>query len=282
MPQLSRMIKDYLFTAAVVVIAFIAILPILHIIVYVSSRGLPVVLEIGIVEFFTSMPAAVIAEKPGGIAPALVGTLFMTALATVIAAPIATLAAIFSVEFPSHPLARLVRVTSRSLLEVATILIGMLVFVLLVLPTGRFSALAGSVALAIVMIPYVYTYVELALMSVPRTYIEAAYAMGMKRAQVIILTLRIARRGVARGIGIAVTKAMGETAPLLFTAGAARNVIFAGPLEPIDALPLMIFHFIQTPFDNWRTLAWGGAFVLLVLYIALFILVRISVKEVRY
>lgn len=277
-----RIIKDRVFLILVSVIALIAIAPVFHIVVYVTLRGLPVVLENGL-EFFTSIPAAVIAEKPGGIAPAIAGTIFMTSTATIIATPIATLAAIFSVEFPNHILTRAVRVASRSLLEVATILIGMLVFVLLVLPTGRFTALAGSIALAIVMIPYVYTYVELALLGVPRTYIEAAYSLGMKRAQVILyVTVRIARRGVARGVAIAITKAMGETAPLLFTAFGARNVIFAGPLEPADALPLMIFQFIQTGFENWRELAWGASFVLLALYLTLFLIVRVLVKEVRY
>lgn len=276
-----RILKDRLFTVIVVALAIIVILPIFHIILYVSLKGLPVIIENGL-DFFTSIPGAVIAEKPGGIAPALIGTLVMTSTATIIAAPIATLAAAFSVEFPNHPLARAVRVTSRSLLEVATILIGMLVFVLIVLPTGRFSILAGSIALAIVMIPYVYTYVELALLSVPRTYIEAAYSLGLKRAQVILLSLMIARRGVARGVAIAITKAMGETAPLLFTVGAARNTVFAGPLEPGDALPLMIFQFIQSPFENWHNLAWGGAFVLLVLYLTTFIVIRLVVREVRY
>ncbi|MFZ8794293.1 MAG: phosphate ABC transporter, permease protein PstA, partial [Acidilobaceae archaeon] len=99
---------------------------------------------------------------------------------------------------------------------------------------------------------------------------------------IFYVTVRVARRGLARGIAIAVTKAMGETAPLLFTAFGARSVIFGGPFEPADALPLMVFQFIQTGYDNWRALAWGGAFTLLVLYLLLFIIARILVKEVRY
>ncbi len=277
-----RILVDRIFTVLVVLIAILAILPVFHIIAYITWRGLPIVLDNGL-SFFTEIPAAVVAEKPGGIAPALAGTAFMTFTAVLIAVPLSTLAAIFSFEFPDHILTRAVRATSRSLLEVATILIGMLVFALLVLPTGRFTAFAGSIALAIVMIPYVYTYVELALLSVPRTYIEAAYALGMRRAQVIFyVTLRIARRGITRGIVISVAKAMGETAPLLFTAFGARNIIFGGPFEPADALPLMVFTFIQAGYDNWRALAWGGAFVLLVLYLLIFMLARVLVKEVKY
>ncbi len=277
-----RTLKDRVFTVVVVLVAFMAILPVFHIIAYITWKGLPVILDNGI-SFFIEIPAPVVAERPGGIAPAIAGTLFMTLTATIIAVPLATLAAIFSVEFPNHVLTRAVRVTSRSLLEIATILIGMLVFILVVLPLGRFTALAGALALAIVMIPYVYTYVELALLSVPKTYIEAAYAIGMRRAQVIFyVTLRIARRGIARGATIAITKAIGETAPLLFTAFGARSIIFGGLLEPADALPLMIFQFIQTPYDNWRALAWGGAFTLLILYITVFVFARVMVKEVKY
>ena len=277
-----RIFTDKLFTLLVVLVAILAILPVLHIIAYITWRGLPVILSNGL-SFFTDLPAAVVEEKPGGIAPALAGTIFMTFTATLIAVPLAMLAAIFSIEFPNHVLTRAVRVASRSLLEVATVLIGMLIFVLLVLPTGRFTALAGSLALAIVMIPYVYTYTELALLSVPRTYIEAAYSLGMKRSQVVFyVTVRIARRGLARGVAIAVTKAMGETAPLLFTAFGAYSVIFGGPLEPASALPLMVFQFIQTGYENWRTLAWGGSFVLLVLYLSVFIIARILVREVKY
>ncbi|MEM1938851.1 MAG: phosphate ABC transporter permease PstA [Acidilobaceae archaeon] len=276
-----RSLKSNVFIVLVVILALIAIAPVFHIIIYITLRGLPVILEAGI-EFFISTPAAVIAEKPGGIAPAIVGTLFMTTMATIIAVPIAVLAATFSAEYPNHIITKAVRATSRSLLEVATILIGMLVFALIVLPLGRFTGLAGAIALAIVMIPYVYTYTELALLSVPKTYIEAGYSIGLKKAQVIYLvTLRIARRGVMRGVTIGVAKAMGETAPLLFTAFGARNVIFGGPLEPMDAIPLMIFQFIQTGFENWNKLAWGGAFVLLVLYLTLFIISRRIVREVR-
>ncbi len=277
----TRRLKDKIFTITIIVLSIIAIAPVFHIIVYVSYRGLPIILESGL-EFFTSLPNAVTDPKPGGIAQAIIGTLYLTATASIIAVPIATLAAVFSSEFPRSRLTHVVRAASRSLLEVATIIVGMLVFALLVLPTGRFTALAGSVALAIVMIPYVYTYVELAMLSVPRTYVEAAYSLGMSRALVIYHKLRIARRGVARGLMIGVTKAMGETAPLLFTAFGARNVLFGGPLEPIDALPLMIFQFMQTGYDNWIKLAWGGAFVLLISYLTLFIITRVVVKEVKY
>lgn len=231
--MVSRKLADKAFTVVVTLLALATVLPIFHIIYYIASKGLPVVLEGGI-NFFTQIPPSPIRVKElGGIAPAIAGTLFMTAVATVISVPVAVLAAVFSAEYPNHNLTRVVRATSRFLLEVPTIVIGIVVFALVVWPFGRFTAIAGAIALAIVMIPYVYTYTELALLSVPRTYIEAGYGIGMKRAQVIYrVTMGVARRGMVRGITIAIAKAMGETAPLLFTAFGARNMIFGGPLEP--------------------------------------------------
>ncbi|MEN3000062.1 MAG: phosphate ABC transporter permease PstA [Acidilobaceae archaeon] len=280
--MVSRKLVDKVFTLVVTLLALVTILPIFHIIYYIASKGLPVVLEGGI-NFFTQIPPSPIRVKElGGIAPAIAGTLFMTAVATLLSVPIAVLAAVFSTEYPNHNLTKIVRATSRSLLEVPTIVIGIVVFALVVWPFGRFTAIAGAIALAIVMIPYVYTYTELALLSVPRTYIEAAYGIGMKRAQVIYkVTMGVARAGIVRGVTIAIAKAMGETAPLLFTAFGARNMIFGGPLEPSDAITLMIYVFIQSPYEHWHRIAWGAAFVLLVLYLTLFLISRRLAGEVR-
>ncbi|MEM4035836.1 MAG: ABC transporter permease subunit [Fervidicoccaceae archaeon] len=274
----ARKLKDRLFSAlaSLVALAFAAVA--LHVVLYVTWRGLPVLASEGLSLLFEK-PAAVTAERPGGVAPALVGTLYLTASSLAIAAPMAALAAVFSVEFPRSPLSRLVRLTSRALLEVPTISVGLLVFSLLVLPLGRFTGLAGTVALALVMLPYVYVYAESALSSVPSTYVEAGYALGMRRAQVALgLRLKMAKRGVWRGVLMATMKAMGETAPLLFTVYGARSVVFGGPLQPIDALPLMIFQFIQSGYENWRALAWGGAFVLLVLYMAMYAAYRLALR----
>ncbi|MEM1873425.1 MAG: phosphate ABC transporter permease PstA [Acidilobaceae archaeon] len=276
-----RKLVDKVFVIVVCLLAVTALAPVFHIIFYITYRGLPVILESGL-EFFTSIPAPVVSPKPGGIAPALVGTILMSALATVIAVPLSVAAAVFATEFPNSSLARSVRATARSLIEIPTILIGMLVFVLLVVPLGQYTGLAGAMALAIVMVPYVYTYTEQALQQVPRTYIEAGYSIGLKRLQVVsIVSMRIAARGVARGVTIGISKAVGETAPLIFTVLGIRSAVNFNPLEPMDAVPLLIFQFIQTPFVNWQKLAWGAAFTLLVMYLAIFIVSRILIREVR-
>lgn len=276
-----RRIKDRIFLSLISILAIIAILPVFHIIFFITYKGLPVVVESGL-EFFTSPPAPVIASKPGGIAPSLVGSIIMAVLATLIAVPISVAAAVFSVEFPSSPLARQVRSIARSLIEIPTVLIGMLVFILLVVPMGRPAGIAGAVALAIVMIPYVYTYTEQALLQVPRTYIEAGYSIGLKRLHVIwLVSMRISAKGIARGVTLGISKAVGETAPLIFTAFGARAAISLNPLEPMDAVPLMIFQYIQSPFVNWQKLAWGGAFVLLLIYMLIFVTSKFVIREVR-
>ncbi|MEM0340239.1 MAG: phosphate ABC transporter permease PstA [Acidilobaceae archaeon] len=276
-----RKLVDKIFAIVVTLLALLALIPVVHITFYIVYKGLPTVLEEGW-KFFVSVPAPATSPEPGGIGPALAGTITMATLATLIAVPISIAAAIFATELPSSFLARAVRATARSLIEIPTILIGMLVFVLLVVPLGHYIGLAGAIALAIVMVPYVYTYTEQALQQVPKTYIEAGYSIGLKRLEVIwLITLRMSSRGIARGITIGVSKAIGETAPLIFTVLGVRSAINFNPLEPMDATPLMIFHFIQTPFPSWQKLAWGGAFVLLVLYLSVFILSRMVVKEVR-
>lgn len=279
--SLVRVIKDKIFLALVILLSLVAIAPIFHIIFFITVSGLPVILREGI-DFFTAIPNSVGAERPGGIAPAIVGSIIMTLTATVFAAPVAVLAAIFSAEYPNHYLAKAARAASRTFLEVASVLVAMLVFAILVLPMGRYSGLAGGMALAIVMMPYVYTYTELALLSVPRTYVEAGYSIGLKRMQVIFyVTSRVARRGIARGLVIGISKAMGETAPLLFTAFGARSAISYNLLQPMDAIPLMIYQFIATGYENWRDLAMGASFFLLAIYLTFFLVSRRLVKEVR-
>lgn len=277
----GRLLKDRIFRVMVTVISTAAVAPLFFIIVYVAYKGAPVVFSEGL-SFITQKPAPVMAERLGGIAPALTGTFYLAASSTAIAVPIALFSAVFATEFPRSPLSRVVKVVARTFLEIATITIGMLVFFLIVLPMGRFSAIAGTTALSIVMLPYIYTYTESALMSVPSKYVEAAYSLGMSRAQVIFkVKLKIAWRALLRGIFIGIMKVTGETAPLVFTIYGARSMLFSGLFEPIDALPLMIFHFIQSGFENWRALAWGGAFILLVIYLSMFALNYILTRERR-
>lgn len=279
-----RRIKERIFIAITVALALAAVAPLLHILATVAVKGGGVVLREG-TSFFTDPPAYPGAEEAGGVGPALLGTLWLGLVTSMIGVPLALLTAVYIVEYSGSPLARAAKVFTSSLLEVPTVLIGMLVFLVVVVPMGRYSLLAGSLALAIVMLPYTVSYVERALEGVPRTYREAGYSLGMTRAQVVFqVVMGIAARGVAAGVLIGVAKVLAETAPLLFTIGSARGNYPTGPqslLEPGDALPLLIFQFAQTPYQNWQDLAWGAAFILTLLILAVFAVMRLMFREVK-
>lgn len=275
-----KIIIDYLFKALIVLGSVVAVLPVIHLIGEAFYRGGIVVASAG-AKFFTETP-----PPPGsrtyGILTSLAGTLELTLISSLIGVPIAVMAALLAVEFPTSMLGRLVRVLSRGLLEVPTIIIGMFVFAVMVLPMGTPSIIAGAVSLALVMLPYVTTYVEVALSNVPNTYKEAGVAMGMTRAQVSLKVLiPVARRGIATGILLGIAKAMGETAPLLFTLGRARNMLNLNPLGAGDAIPLLIYDYAMAPYPNMRDVAWGAALVLIIILLTVQYVSRRLVKEVR-
>lgn len=280
----ARRLKEKIFIAVVVLLSILAVAPLFHIIGTVTVRGLDVMLRAGL-DFFTEPPAYPGSTRLGGVGPALLGTLWLGLVTSLIGIPLAVLTAVFIVEYKDTALARVTRVFAGSLLEIPTVLIGMLVYLVVVVPMGRYSLLAGSIALAIVMLPYTISYVERALEDVPKTYVEAGYSLGMTRAQVVYrVMIGIARRGIMAGIIIGVAKVLAETAPLLFTIGSARSNYPTSPedlTKPGDALPLLIFQFAQTPYENWQDLAWGASFILTVMILALFILMRVMVREVK-
>ena len=283
MPDIRR-VKERLFLALVSLLALAAVAPLFHILATLALRGLGAIVEAG-PGFFTQAPAAPGSGELGGIGPALLGTVWLGLVSALLGVPLAVLTGVFIVEYRGSLLAGLVRLSTSSLVEVPTVLIGMLVFLLIVKPMGHYSILAGAVAVSLVMLPYTVSYVERALSQVPHTYREAGYAMGMTRSQVAYrVAVAIARRGVAAGVLVGVSKALSETAPLLFTLGSARGVYPTSPgslLEPGDAVPLLIFQLAQTPYENWQELAWGAGLVLTLLVLLLFTLVKLLVREVR-
>lgn len=276
-----RLVKDKAFTALVVLVSVAFTAPIVHLVLSIGARGAEAIAKGGL-GVITGTPGPPGSSQLGGIAPAVIGTLTLGALTSAIGLPLAFLTAVMLVEFRGSRLARAARALAMSLLEVPTVLIGMMVYVVLVVPLKGFSLLAGSLALSIVMLPYVTVYVERALDNVPKTYREAGLAIGMDRASVVFrVVVGVARRGVLAGFLIGFAKAVGETAPLLFTIGAAREAAPLSPLAPGDAIPLMIFHFIATPYENWRELAWAGALLLMLMILLVFAVSRALVREVR-
>ncbi|MCS7111502.1 MAG: ABC transporter permease subunit [Ignisphaera sp.] len=276
-----RYLKDRIFVGAVLLTSILTLAPLFHMIATIVVNGAQVLAIYGL-RFFTETPPPPISGAGGGIAPALVGSILVTLLSLPLSVSLALLAAILSTEFPRNPISRLADTFSRSFASIPTIIVSMVVYTVVVVPMGSFSALAGAVALSLISLPYAYTAFSTALRSIPHTYREAAYAVGMNRLQTVArVFIPIVKRAVVVGILITFARAMGETAALLFTAGRYRAGVSLDIRAATDAVPLMIFDFITTPFKVYHEIAWGATLVLLLIYLAIFIAVKTAVREVR-
>lgn len=232
---------------------------------YVLARGIPAL----DVAFFTQRPLP-FGEVGGGVAPAIVGTALITAGAALVAVPVGIAAAILVVELRAGRYAGIVQFSAELVAGLPSIVVGVFVWAWLVRAVvGSYSALAGAVALALIMVPIVARSVVEVLRLVPTSLREAALALGAPRWRVVArVVLPTARAGIATGIVLAIARAAGETAPLMLTA--LGNVYFSvEPLRPIAALPLQIYQYAVSPYDDWHAKAWGASLIL-VLVIALF------------
>ena len=199
----------------------------------------------------------------GGLTNAIFGSLAMTAIATLVGTPTGILAGTFLAEYAhGSRLGELVRFINDVLLSAPSIIIGLFVYALLVVPMGHFSAWAGSVALAIIMIPVIVRTTEDMLSLVPNTLREAAAALGAPKWKIVVtVTYRSAVQGMLTGVLLAVARISGETAPLLFTA--LNNQFWSSDLNaPMANLPVVIFQFAMSPYADWQTLAWAGALLI--------------------
>ncbi|HKP74172.1 MAG TPA: phosphate ABC transporter permease PstA [Longimicrobiaceae bacterium] len=218
--------------------------------------------------FFTHTPRPT-GEAGGGMANAIVGTLEMVGLAAVIGLPVAILAGVYLAEARGSRLATAVRFTADVLNGVPSIVVGIFVYLLLVVPMGGFSALAGSVALATMLVPMVTRTTEEMVRLVPRELMEGGLALGMPRWRTMLgIVLPAARGGIITGALVGVARIAGETAPLLFTA-LGNQFWQLDPRHPTAALPLQIFSYAISPYDDWHRQAWAGALVLILLVLTL-------------
>lgn len=215
-------------------------------------------------------------NEVGGLLNAIYGSFLMVALATFVATPIGVMAGIYLAEFKTKGwLANITRFVNDILLSAPSIVIGLFVYVLIVTRFRSFSAYAGIVALALIVIPVVIRTTENMLQLVPSGLREAAYALGAPKWKVILsITLRSARAGVVTGILLAVARISGETAPLLFTS--LSNQFWATSLsEPMASLPVTICNFAMSPYENWQKLAWAGVFLITLSVLLLNIIARL-------
>jgi len=218
-------------------------------------------------------------NEEGGIANAIYGSFLMVSLATFVGAPIGVMAGIYLAEYDREGwLGSLTRFVNDILLSAPSIVIGLFVYAVIVTRFKGFSGWAGVMALALIVIPVVIRTTENMLQLVPPGLREAAYALGTPKWKVILkITLRAARAGVVTGILLAVARIAGETAPLLFTA--LSNQFWTSSLnEPMASLPVTIFKFAMSPYENWQHLAWAGVFLITVAVLGLNILARLLTR----
>jgi phosphate transport system permease protein len=224
-------------------------------------------------EFLTAMPVPA-GESGGGIANALVGSVLVVSIASLMALPIGIGAAIFINEFPSHGLGRTVRFLAEVLTGVPSIVVGLFAYALVVLPTGGFSAISGSVAYAFIMVPIVLISAHEALRLVPDSLREASLALGIPKWRTIMgVVLPVSSRALITGAVLAFSRALGEAAPMLFTAF-GNSFWNLNPTKPIATVPLLIYTYATGPYEDWHRKAWGASFVLLVLVLMTSVLTR--------
>ena len=228
--------------------------------------------------FFTQLPKPV-GEAGGGMGNAIVGTFILLAQAAVIGVPVGVLGGVFLSEYGGTKLNWAIRFAADILNGVPSITWGIVVYALMVVPMHGFSALAGGVVLGMMMIPLVMRTTEEVLQLVPGGYSEAALALGISKWKTIVqIVIRTALKGIVTGVLLALARVAGETAPLLFTA--LGNRFWAHNLtEPIAAMPLQIFAYAISPYDDWHRQAWAGALVLILLVTAVNITVRVLTRD---
>jgi len=272
--SLRRRLTDHLMTGLAILTVVVVLAPLVAIFGYLVYRG------VGSINwaFLTQLPKPV-GETGGGMANAIVGSIFVLGIASVIGVPLGIGAGIYLAEFGRNQFCSIIRFTADVLNGVPSIVIGIVGYSIVVLYQKHFSALAGGVALAIMMVPTICRTTEEMLLLVPQALREAAYGLGVPRWRTTLsIVLRTATSGVITGIMLAFARVAGETAPLLFTAFGNQFWNFRLD-QPTAALPLQIFVYAISPYDEWHRLAWAGALVLIILIVGAVAAVRYVVRR---
>ncbi len=249
----------------------LALVPLGFVLVYVALQGVSALS----LSFFTRMPVPV-GEDGGGMLNAIVGSGIVTGLGALFAIPVGVMSGIYAAEFRGSRLGTLVRFAADTLNGVPSIVIGVFVYGVAVLPLRHFSGLAGALALGIMMLPLIMRTTEELLLLVPATLREGALALGATRARAVFtVVLPAALPGILTGILLALARVAGETAPLLFTA--FNNRFWSSdPRHPMATLTVQIYTYAVSPYDEWHRQAWAGALVLLTLVVSFSVIARLA------
>ncbi|MFZ5944913.1 MAG: phosphate ABC transporter permease PstA [Bacillota bacterium] len=270
----SRKIINYIMLASMLFCAFLALIPLFSILTHIGVSGIKTLN----LQFLTNLPAPV-GEPGGGMGNALVGTLILVSLAAIVGIPVGVLTAIYLSEYQQTGLfPSAVRFVADSLLGIPSIVVGIFAYLVIVLPMKSFSALAGGAALGIMLIPIVIRGTEGMLKMVPDSLREAGLALGMRKWRVIVsIVLPTAIKGIITTIMLGIARVAGETAPLLLTA--FGNHFWSTKLDqPISALPLQIFTYAISPFEEWHKKAWAGSLLLIIMVLIFSIFARLATR----
>ena len=267
-------------SSAVVVLCgaavLIALVPLALILFYVVSKGASSLS----LSFFTQMPKPV-GEAGGGMANAIVGSLMVVGLGAVFAIPLGVMSGVYAAEYAGSRFAAMARFAADTLNGVPSIVIGVFVYGIAVLPFRRFSALAGGLALGIMMIPLIMRTTEELLRLVPSALREGALALGATRARAVFtVVVPAALPGIMTGILLALARIAGETAPLLFTA--FNNRFFSTDVaQPISTLTVQVYTYAISPYEDWHRQAWAGALVLVAIVLSCSLLARLATARME-
>ncbi len=266
-----NILKDRIFITVIMLLSIITLLPLILILFYIFKNGISYINW----ELFFNLPKPT-GEPGGGIANAIIGSLMIVLVASVIAIPIGVLCGIYLSENKGGRLGDIARITVDVLQGVPSIVIGIIAYIWVVLPFGGFSAISGSIALSIMMLPVVIKNTEETLKMIPDSLIEAAYALGVPYHRVVLnVILPAGLSGVITGILLSVARIAGETAPLLFTSF-GNPYMSLNLFKPVETVPQIIFKYATGPYKDLQNIAWGASFIL----VAFVLLLNLIAKAV--
>jgi len=270
----KRILINRLFQGLIVILAMLPVIPLVLIIYDITVKGISAISW----QFLTTMPVPM-GEEGGGILNSLIGTLLLVLIATIFSGLTGICGGIYLAENRKSQLAGGVRWTVDVLQGIPSIVMGIIGYIWFVLPFGGFSGLSGGLTLGLMMLPIVIKSTEETVRLIPNTLKEASLALGVPYYRTILkVILPAAFSGVATGLLLGISRVAGETAPLLFTAF-GNPFLSMNILKPVDSLPLLIYNYATSPYENMHTIAWGASFVLVVMILALNLLTRFVVRR---
>ena len=269
-----RIIKDKLFEIIIIILAMVSTLPLILILFQIVKKGIASINW----SFFVNLPQPP-GETGGGVSNAILGTFVLIVIAGVFSILLGVLGGTFISEYKDKKISELIRLCVNIFQGIPSIVIGIIVYIWIVMPLHRFSALSGGIALGIMMLPLIVKSTEETLRLIPSSLKEASLALGASYTTTMLrVILPAGINGILSGILISVSRVAGETAPLLFTAFGNPFMNF-NIFKPVDSLPLLIFNYSMSPYPEWHSIAWGASFVLISFIIILNILTKMVSRK---